>query len=240
MNSKPDSDPAEPESYYKKDSNLYFYVRKLYFEPKLDEHEQVKHLYSSNEIAKLTQAQYHCKMSASTIRRWTSSPDKDFDGRTWLQEWNRTLAEGIATAGEQSPPAGHPFQTENSQPEIPLTPMQRLAKLKQKSLENDMDIAIAGDTFTKLFIREMKDDYERTKKVPEDKLRILGAFHQNAKARVMTELKDLKDLESQLDRELQYGKLVALKEPQARERVRTVFIKMLELAYERGKRTNQS
>lgn len=219
----------------KRYSNIYYFIRNLYFTPAVNKIGLIIHKHSSEEIARNARSHYHVPVSASSIRNWMSSPDKDFEGRTWRQEWNRGIAEGIINASGQPPYTGHPFESGKTVTEIPLTPMQHLAKLKQQTIKNDMDICIAGDTFIKLYIREMKDDYERTGIVPFEKLRTLGAFHRDAKARVMHELKDLKDIESQMDRELQYGKLVALKDPQARNRVRNVFLKMIELAYEKGK-----
>jgi len=215
------------ETKVEKYGKVFYYLRKLYFEAKVDNKDRIVHTYNSTEMARMATRTFHVKVSPNTIRTWINSKDRDLDNRTWRMEWNRICAEGILNAGENHRITQHPFQNPQVIEKEELTGQQRLTFLKQKSIENDAEIAVSGDAFTKLLIREMKEEYERTGTLNRDDLKTLGAFHTQAKARMLNELRDLDALEAQVDKEQKYGRFVKLKEPASRERVRNVLIGML-------------
>lgn len=225
--------PAKRQS--NKQSTEYYYARKLYFEGKIIPPSEVAHLYNSREIANKIKTEFNKDIPDNTIRRWVVTPDKDFEGRTWLQEWSNRLAIGTIKALDNVPtPEGfvngkEPKKSEEDREE---SPMQKLSKLKEKSLTNDLKIATEVDIIVQLGIKEIADEYRSSKKIPWDKLTKLQHFHGGAKQRIYSELKDIEALEKRMDSEMLYGNIVALKDPQARERVRQVMLALVRMGKE--------
>ena len=77
-------------------SEPYYYARSIYFDVKIFPQKGIiHHVYTSSEIATRVTMEFNVRVPDSTIRRWSRSPDKDFEGRTWAEEWDKRVAEGI-------------------------------------------------------------------------------------------------------------------------------------------------
>ena len=216
-------------------TEIYYFARRLYFEAKVvPSSKEVVHQYASKQISKMTAKEFNDRLASSTIRRWANSPDPDFDGRSWAQEWSRRITIGVLRAGEHTITGEQAFTGEDS-PEIQVkSPMQELSELKQRTLQNDMRIAVGIDNFVLIAIREMLQDYEKKHRVDMVRLTQLAQFYHGSKNRIVKEVTDVEQLGDLVDPNALYGDLVPLKDPQARERVRRALKTILKLAYEKG------
>lgn len=134
-------------------AEIYYFARRLWFQAKILDSHEVVHLYTSKDIAKLIRAEYHEAISDSSIRRWAASPDKDFGGRTWAEEWNRLLTIGMLKAAEQTPtPEQSLFDDkpteDNNNPSPVKSPAEQLVEMKQKSSSMVTRIVTMSESIT--------------------------------------------------------------------------------------------
>jgi hypothetical protein len=216
----------------------YMYARKLYFESSvIADTLQVVRAYSFRKIAQIIRTEFNRSIPESTIRRWAISPDKDFNGRTWVEEWDYRMKTGVLSAIRKVPIEGSgENHTKSPTPvveaEVVETTMQKLSRLKERSLVNDATIALFGDNLVIRLMKEIDKDIETTGKIPIEKMKLFYLYHSGAKVRSFDELKDIEALESRLDSETLYGADVRLKDPQKRERARNAMLELIRIAEE--------
>lgn len=215
-------------------SQAYYYARKLYFEAKLLPTNDVDHTYTSEQISNIVAKEFNTHIPSSTIRRWVASQDKDFDNRTWLQEWERLIAVGVVKSAEQSPNPEQMFGTPQPDDNKPETPMQKLAQMKERTLNVAMSVTQNIDSLIMLMLKEIGEKLSNNgrKITPEiqGKIEFLTPFFKDARALVIKESENAPELEKKLDSEELYGNLVQLKDPQSRERVRSAIVSIIKQA----------
>jgi hypothetical protein len=224
----------------KRHTSVYYYIRNLYFQAIVDKNSMVVHKYSSADMSNMARKEFNEKVAPSSIRRWIGLKDKDLDNRTWLQEWNRRLANGVVNAFRDGIPSKQAFPSltiDKKQEDEGKTPMQRLSDLKQQTIEMTAISVYAIERFLHAYLAQMEQDFKASGYQWTDSLE--ARFHKvlpylgTLKGTLLGELKDLKQMEKDIDPEIEYGRFVPLKDPQARERVRNAFAEFIKIAYDK-------
>jgi hypothetical protein len=221
-------------------AKIYYFARRWWFQAKILDSHEVVHFYTSKDISKLIRAEYHEAISDSSIRRWSALPDKDFEGRTWAEEWNRLLTVGMLKAAEQTPtPEQSLFDdkpSEDSNNPSPIkSPAEQLVEMKAKSSSMITRIVTMSESIVFLMLQQIVESYKdalKEKKVwtpPLELLRALHPYYSDAKRIFQADMPNtIADVNKDgVDREAMFGNLVPLKDPAARERVRSVFENVL-------------
>jgi hypothetical protein len=219
-------------------TKFYYYIRNLWFEAKVGANQRIVHEHSSTVIAKRAKKEFDELIAGSTVRRWASMKDKDFSHRTWTQEWNRRIANGVVQAFRDGVPDNQAFPTLKAlknQDDTPKTPFQQLTDLKEQTIKMTGLSVTAIEGFLHSYLAQMEQDFEKSGYIWTDELEV--KFHKvlpylgSLKNTLLGELRDLSQTEKDIDPEVAYGRFVPLKDPQARERVRNAFKKFIEIAY---------
>ncbi|HMD14943.1 MAG TPA: hypothetical protein VKI62_09975, partial [Bacteroidota bacterium] len=127
----------------KKDKNIfseqYYFARKLYFQYKLVPAKgKIIHAYKSQGIAEMLSKEFNVCVPDSTIRRWAVIPDKDFGGRTWLQEWRYRIDKGMLHSVSSNGNNEHLPESLSSLENKGLTPLESLTEMSRRSILNDI------------------------------------------------------------------------------------------------------
>jgi len=110
-----------------------------------------------------------------------------------------------------------------------LTPMQNIEEMSRRSILNDIALVERIENHLQDLSKEIEEERIKTGRVNHQKLKVLIPSYQSAKERFYSNIEKLEQMESKMDRDILYGSHVVLKDPQARERVRNVFFKFIEI-----------
>lgn len=210
---------------------LYLYARKLYFISKVINIGEIAHVFTSAEISKKISQEFHVNLPASTIRRWSVTPDKELQGLTWQQEWDRRINTGILQAASGT--AENEQSAKLPQPIINkvLSPMESLTEMSRESLRNDINMVTKIEKLFNVLSNEIEEEITLTGKVNLQKMKVLLPYYVSAKEHFFENIDKIKEIEKSMDSELLYGSRVWLADPAARERVRNAVLAVMDISY---------
>ena len=212
-------------------SRQYYFARKLYFDYKLAPDGEIIHAFKSQEIAKMLSKEFNLRVPDSTIRRWAVTPDKEFEGRTWTQEWQQRIDKGVLQAMSKRGSNEHLPESPSSLENKGLTPMTSLSEMSRKSLLNDVQIVSVFENVFKNVLLDIERD-SAAGKLDYQKLKVIIPLYMSAKERFSDSMDRLKELEGRTNSEPFYGGHVVLQDPQARERVRRIILRTMDIFHQ--------